>query len=150
MPHLTQYAYLDSIIHNLLILPRSSRLFSNWVDSLMPTIAIPILLDDTHWTPAVPAMVSMVLTLSGSFRFCLPALVLVVTTWDDEWSRWVCRPAWAYFFFFGRTFNLVSGRQWIRACAVPHPLCLCEGRVEHDRAKWLPRRLQLERERFLR
>ena len=29
-------------------------------------------------------------------------------------------------------------------------LDLCEGRVEHDRAKRLPRRLQLERERFLR
>ena len=29
-------------------------------------------------------------------------------------------------------------------------LDLCEGRVEHDRAKRLPRRLQLEREQFLR
>ena len=29
----------------------------------------------------------------------------------------------AYFFFFGRTFDLVSGQQYICACAVPHPLC---------------------------
>ena len=27
-------------------------------------------------------------------------------------------------FFFGRTFDLVSGRQCICACAVPHPLCM--------------------------
>ena len=26
-------------------------------------------------------------------------------------------------FFFGRTFDLVSGSQRICACAVPHPLC---------------------------
>ena len=36
-------------------------------------------------------------------------------------------------------------------CATPSVyLDLCEGRVEHDRAKRLSRRLQLERERFLR
>ena len=28
-----------------------------------------------------------------------------------------------FFFFFGRTFDLVSGQQRICACAVPHPLC---------------------------
>ena len=27
------------------------------------------------------------------------------------------------YFFFGRTFDLVSGRQCICACAMPHPLC---------------------------
>ena len=27
------------------------------------------------------------------------------------------------YFFFGRTFDLVSGQQCICACAVPHPLC---------------------------
>ena len=27
------------------------------------------------------------------------------------------------YFFFGRTFDLVSGQQYICACAVPHPLC---------------------------
>ena len=27
------------------------------------------------------------------------------------------------FFFFGRTFDLVSGQQCICACTVPHPLC---------------------------
>ena len=27
------------------------------------------------------------------------------------------------YFFFGRTFDLVSGQQYICACAVPHPPC---------------------------
>ena len=54
-----------------------------------------------------------------------------------------------HIFFFGCTFDLVSGQRCICACAVAH-FDLCEGRVEHDRAKRLPRRLHLEREQFLR
>ena len=32
-------------------------------------------------------------------------------------------PSYLFIYFFGRTFDLVSGWQRICACAVPHPLC---------------------------
>ena len=67
--------------------PPLSRPFSNWVNSLMPTIA-------THMLCSKACLVPAMVSLSGSFRFCLPALVSPVTAWDDEWSRWVCRHAW--------------------------------------------------------
>ena len=39
-----------------------------------------------------------------------------------SWASGPDKPYRAYF-FFGRTFNLVSGQQYICACAVPHPPC---------------------------
>ena len=55
--------------------------------------------------------------------------------------------AWAYYYFFWTHFILslwTAMHLRMRRAAPSVDLDVCEGRVEHDRAKRLPRRLQLE------